>query len=442
MRRVLIIAYYFPPSGGPGVQRVLKYTKYLTEFGWEPYVLTVENGTFPAVDYSLLNEIPNTVKVFRTKIFEPYDLYRFFTGKPKNVAIDVNVIKKEDQRLSLSEKIAEFIRATFFIPDARVGWLLTAKTKAIQICREYKIDAIYSSSPPYTCSLIARYVKRKTGIPWIAGFRDPWTGFISAPKRWFLPSKIDKHLEFSVFSEADIVEVAWEGISKDALNKYPMLPLEKFIHIPNGFDPADFPTIQYKPNPVFTLTYTGSMYGRRNPQSLFFALESLISQNILMPEKIKIKFIGRFGNEIYEMINRTTVKDRIDVIGYLPHSQSLVHLMTSDALLLIVDESKESEEIVPGKVFEYLGTGRPVLAIAPTNGAVAKIIAEARAGLVAHQTEIERIAKNFLVLYKDWESNTNFQPNWIEISKYNRKEHTKTLAKLMDHLIKKSSKRI
>ncbi|ROL59024.1 glycosyltransferase [Bacteroidetes/Chlorobi group bacterium MS-B_bin-24] len=434
MKRVLIIAYYFPPSGGPGVQRVLKYTKYLAEFGWEPFVLTVENGTFPAVDYSLLDEIPEKVKVFRTKIFEPYDLYRIFTGKPKNVAIDVNVIKKEDQKLSFKEKVAEFIRATFFIPDARVGWLLTAKSKAIQICRQYEIDAIYSSSPPYTCSLIARYTKRKMRIPWIAGFRDPWTGFISAPQRWFLPAKIDKHLEFSVFAEADLVEVAWEGIAKDALSKYPQLPREKFIHIPNGFDPADFPNIEYRLNPIFTLTYTGSMYGRRNPQSLFVALEWLISQNLLNPEKIKIKLIGRFGNEIYEMIEKTKIKDRIEIIGYLPHSKSLEHLLTSDALLLIVDESKESEEIVPGKVFEYLGTRRPVLAIAPTNGAVAKIIAETKSGLVAHQSEPEKIAQNFLELFKAWENNTNFQPNWYEIQKYNRKEHAKILSELLNKL--------
>ncbi len=199
MKRLLIVAYYFPPSGGPGVQRVLKYTKYLPEFGWEPLVLTVENGTFPAIDYSLLEEIPENTKVFRTKIYEPYDLYRAFTGKPKNVAIDVNVIKKEDQKLTLKERIAEFIRATFFIPDARVGWLLTAKKKAIEICKEYNVDAVYSSSPPYTCSLIARYVHRKMKIPWVAGFRDPWTGFISTPKRWFIPALIDRHLEHFSF---------------------------------------------------------------------------------------------------------------------------------------------------------------------------------------------------------------------------------------------------
>ncbi|ROL57869.1 glycosyltransferase [Bacteroidetes/Chlorobi group bacterium Naka2016] len=436
MKRLLIVAYYFPPSGGPGVQRVLKYTKYLPEFGWEPLVLTVENGTFPAIDYSLLEEIPENTKVFRTKIYEPYDLYRAFTGKPKNVAIDVNVIKKEDQKLTLKERIAEFIRATFFIPDARVGWLLTAKKKAIEICKEYSVDAVYSSSPPYTCSLIARYVHRKMKIPWVAGFRDPWTGFISTPKRWFLPALIDRHLEHSVFSEATLVEVAWEGIKKDVESKYSDIDFSKFIHIPNGFDPADYPDVKYTPNEVFTLTYTGSMYGRRNPESLFKALEFLVQKREVSKNEFKIKLIGRFGAEVHHMIEKTFVKDSIEVVPYLPHRQSLEQLMKSDALLLIVDESKESKEIVPGKVFEYLGTGRPILTIAPTDGAVAEIINKTKSGLVAHQSQIERISENFLTLFNLWKSKGTFQPDFEEIQKYSRKEHTRQLASILEKISK------
>jgi glycosyltransferase involved in cell wall biosynthesis len=434
MKRLLIVAYYFPPSGGPGVQRVLKYTKYLPEFGWEPIVLTVENGSFPAVDYSLLDEVPQNARVFRTKIFEPYDLYRAFTGKPKGVAIDVNVIKKEGQRLSFKEKVAEFIRATFFIPDARVGWLLTANRKAVEISRNFGIDAVYSSSPPYTCALIARYVKRNLKIPWIAGFRDPWTGFISTPKRWLIPSLIDKHLERTCFEEADIVEVAWEGIKKDALSKFPDIPEEKFVHIPNGFDPADYPQIQYVPNDVFTLTYTGSMYGRRNPESLFKALELLVNDGKISLDEFKIKLIGRFGAEIHEMVDNTFIKKCIEVVPYMPHTESLVNLLKSDALLLIVDESKESSEIVPGKIYEYLGTGKPILVIAPEDGAVAKLIRETNSGLVAHQTNISKISQNFLHLFTLWKERKSFEPNFQEIAKYSRKEHTRKLAELLNSI--------
>ncbi|MFP4529389.1 MAG: group 1 glycosyl transferase, partial [Candidatus Kapaibacterium sp.] len=219
MKNLLIVAYYFPPSGGPGVQRVLKHVRYLPEFGWNPHVLTVSNGQFPARDESLLEQVPDDVTVVRTRIPEPYDIYRLITGKKPGSAIDVNTIKKEGQSMSAKEKFAELIRATFFIPDARAGWRLTARKGARKILKQHKIDALYSSSPPYTTSLIARGIKRAHNLPWVAGFRDPWRGFISAPKRWWLPEIFDIRMERSVFQEADAVECAWQGIIKDALSK-------------------------------------------------------------------------------------------------------------------------------------------------------------------------------------------------------------------------------
>lgn len=437
MKRVLIVAYYFPPSGGPGVQRVLKYTRYLPEFGWDPIVLTVENGTYPAIDESLFKQIPLETKVLRTKIFEPYDIYRFITRKPKNIAIDVNVIKKEGQKQTITERFAEFIRSTFFIPDARLFWLLTARSKILELIDKFNIDVIYSSSPPYTCSLIALYGKQKRHLPWVAGFRDPWTGFISAPNRWFLPEKIDKALEHKVFINADIIEVAWEGIRKDALAKYPDLSPSKFIHIPNGFDSADFPKIEYKKNQRFTITYTGSLYGRRNPLSLFKAIEKLIQEGRIHKSDFKIRFIGRMGAEVHQMIEQTSFRNSIEISGYLPHHQSIEQIMTSDVSLLIIDESKESEEIVPGKVYEYLGAGRPILAIGPENGAIAQLLEECKAGLIAHQNEIDTIAKNFMKFYNDWKEDRYFEPKFEAIRRYERKDHTRQLAEILENLITK-----
>lgn len=435
MKNLLVIAYYFPPSGGPGVQRVLKHIKYIREFGWNPIVFTVKDAQYPAFDFSLLNEIPADVKVIKSKIFEPYDLYRLFTGKKKGVAIDVNTIKKEGQKIGLKEKIAEFIRATLFIPDARIGWYFSSKKELNSLIKEYKIDAVYSSSPPYTCSLIARYIKRKLKIPWIAGFRDPWTDFISSPKRWYFPKKIDKFLEKSVFSESDIVECAWIGIIKDALKKYPNLDNSKFIHNPNGFDSADYPLIYKVKNNKFTLTYTGSMYGRRNPESLFQAINHLILKNAIEKNSFHIRLIGRFGQEIHEMIEKSGIKENIEVINYLPHSESLKYLMQSDALLLIVDESKESEEIVPGKVYEYLGTKIPLLVIAPEQSAIADLMIETGAGLLAHQSDINKISKNFQTLYNNWKSGISLDTlNENAISKYERKESAKKLAEQLDRL--------
>lgn len=435
MKNLLVIAYYFPPSGGPGVQRVLKHIKYLREFGWNPIVFTVRNAQYPAFDYSLLDEVPKDIKVIRSKIIEPYDVYRFFTGKKKGISIDVNTIKNENQKINWKEKVAEFIRSTFFIPDARIGWYFSSKKELKKLILENKFDAVYSSSPPYTCSLIARYVHKKFSIPWIAGFRDPWTDFISSPKRWFLPKNIDKYLEKSVFATSNFVECAWEGIIKDALKKYPDLEKTKFIHNPNGFDSSDYPTIYRTENEKFTLTYTGSMYGRRNPEALFKAINLLIDENKINREEFLIRLIGRFGDEIFEMIDNSGFKNSIEVIPYLPHSESLQYLLKSDSLLLIVDESKESEEIVPGKVYEYLGTLIPLLVIAPEKSAISDLITETGAGLLAHQSDVVQIAKNFRILYENWKAGHKLETfNPVAIKKYERKESARNLAKILDRL--------
>ncbi len=437
MKNLLVIAYYFPPSGGPGVQRVLKHIKYLREFGWNPIVLTLETGDFPARYESLLKHIPKDIKVVRTKIFEPYDLYRMLTGKDKNTAIDVNVIKKEGQKTSFKEKLAEFVRATLFIPDARIGWYFTVRKAIAKLMAENDIDAVYSSSPPYTCSIIARYVKRKYGIPWIAGFRDPWTGFISSPQRWFLPRSIDKAMEHSVFSESDAVECAWEGIIKDALAKYPDLDKNKFHHVPNGFDSSDFPVVEYQTNDRFTVTYSGSMYGRRNPAALFEAVENLIEQGRVDTAKIKFRFVGRFGNEIFEMFDKATFRDNIEVISYMPHAESIANLIKSDCLLLVVDESKESEEIVPGKVYEYIGVRKPIIAIGPVEGAVGRLIKSTNAGFIAHQNRISEIEEIYLNYYTEWQNGTLISnSDESQISKYERKNAAKYLAELLDEISK------
>jgi hypothetical protein len=399
-------------------------------------VLTVSNGQYPAIDKSLLEQIPKSAVVVKSRLFEPYDIYRFLTRKKPGSAIDVNVIKKESQKSNFLEKFAEFIRGTFFIPDARMAWRFTAPKAINEIQEKYKIDAVYSSSPPYTCSIIARNFKRKTGVPWVAGFRDPWRGFISAPKRWFLPDYIDKIMERSVFKEADAVECAWEGIIKDALRKYPDLPKEKFHHVPNGFDSSDFPQVEKTRNTKFTITYTGSMYGRRNPASFFSAIDLLLKRGELDSEKTMLRFIGRFGAEVEQMFNNSSFKASIEIINYIPHQESIKYLLQSDALLLVVDESKESEEIVPGKVYEYIGCKKPIIAIAPTESAISRLIAETRSGKSAHQQEIEKIADIIKEYYLNWKNNDlKFLPEEELINKFERRESARMLAEMLDGLV-------
>jgi glycosyltransferase involved in cell wall biosynthesis len=432
MKNVLIVTYYFPPSGGPGVQRVLKFCTYLLEHGWRPVILTVKDADYPARDESLLEEIPAEAIIYRTPILEPYTAYRAFTGKKKGTPVDVNTIPKPGEKRSMKERVAEFIRATFFIPDARMGWIKPGVRQGLDIIREHDIKAIYSSSPPYTCSLIARNLKRKTGLPWIAGFRDPWRGFLSTPKRWWLPGRIDRTYERSVYDECDRMEVAWEGIAKDFHGKYPDIDTRKVHHLPNGFDSADFPTVEVVDKDFFTVTYTGSMYGKRNPETFFTAVAKLVETGRVDARHIRLQFIGRFGAEVRAMFAHPVLSGSIVVHEYMPHAESVRYLFQSDALLMVVDDFKGNEEIVPGKVYEYMGSGKPIITLAPV-GAVTRVIEDTRSGRCARSKDIDAIADIFLDLYMQWKAGRlGLDQDRATVSTFERREVTRKLATLLD----------
>jgi glycosyltransferase involved in cell wall biosynthesis len=458
MKNVLVIAYYFPPSGGAGVQRTLKHVQYLRDFGWNPIVLTVSNGDFPARDESLLSKIPSGIQVERTTIIEPYNLYRKLTGKPAGAPVDVDNVKKDNAERSLAQRLAEFIRATVFIPDARVGWLLSAIPRGMELISKHNIEAIYSSAPPYTTALIGRALKRKTGLRWVLGLRDPWTGFISGPRRWWLPAAIEQALERSCYAEADAIECAWEGIVSDVAAKMPLQHgntnnknNEKTHHIPNGFDSSDYPfapldaSLNGSSNeaasqpPRFTITYTGAMYGRRNPQEFFAALLMLHERSTVPASSVLVRFAGRFGGEIHAMFEDFSARygaHSLDVLGYMPHEDSIRQLLRSDALLLVVDEAKESEEIVPGKVYEYMGAGKPIIAVAPRPSAIERLLDETSAGQVAHQSDVERLAGIIQNYYDDWQRRQHgepmrFAPRADRVNAYERRNATKRLADLL-----------
>jgi hypothetical protein len=431
MKNLLVVAYHFPPGGGPGVQRVLKHITYLPEFGWNPTVVTVENGEFPARDESLLAKIPANITVHRVPIYEPYTAYRRFLGI-KDAAIDVNVNTK--QRGTGKKLLTEFIRSTFFIPDARMFWRPAVVKKIKQIMHGTSFDAVYTSAPPYTCALIGRDIKRYSKLPWVMGLRDPWTDFLTTPNRWWLPKIIDKAQESSCLKEADIVECAWQGIIDDALTKVPSLNIEKLLHVPNGFDSSDFPQVRYVKNDKFTITYTGSMYGVRNPRTFLLALEELQRQDVLHPENVSLQFIGRFGDDVWAMFHSSSFASSIQIEQYVPHKTSLEYLMRSDVLLLIVDETKESSEIVPGKVYEYLGVRRPILALCSVGSAIENLVNQLSAGECAPNADVSLIASSISKLYVKWQTDNMPVPEEHLLDRFERKESAKTLAKALDSI--------
>jgi hypothetical protein len=418
------------------VQRVLKFVKYLRDFDIRPVVLTVENGDFPVRDESLIDEIPEDVKVYRTTIFEPYTIYRRLTGKAEGTAVDVNNIPKPGQKRSFTESVAELIRSNLFIPDARIGWLPYAVREAEKIIKLETIDCLYSSSPPYTSALIARKLMAKTGLPWIAGFRDPWTGFLSTPVRYGLAKSWDRHLEKSVYAECSRMEVAWKGIAKDFAKKYPDIDTKKVVHIENGFDAAEIPKTVYERNEKFTVTYTGSMYGKRSPKPFLDAIKSLIAKGEVDAAKLKLNFIGRFGADILPLFEDPVFHHAIEVKSYLAHSESIEELIKSDALLLVVDDTDGSAEIVPGKVYEYMGTSRPIITLA-LEGAIAELIRETHAGTVASFREQVEIESAFLKYYRAfWNQEVLWEGSALVIKKYTRREGARKLADMVKEVLK------
>jgi glycosyltransferase involved in cell wall biosynthesis len=435
MNKALIITYYFPPSGGAGVQRTLKFVKYLRSFGWEPIILTARNADYPAYDESLLNELPSDLLVYRSRIIEPYKLYRKITGKSNDSSADIATLSlSNSQKQKLSERVSEWIRSAFFVPDARMLWYFFAVKCAKKIIKKNNINLIYSSAPPYTTHLIANKLHKTTGLPWVADFRDSWIGWLSTPqKRPKLSSYFEYRMEESVLKNASKILTVSNGVKKDLLGRHPHLNDSRWTLLTNGFDSMDFKNLlpKHKSNRL-TITYTGSMYGNRNPEYLLLALEKLATSVPNLSEKILVRIVGRVGESIQQRINSSSVASIFEIVEYVPHSQSLEYLLSTDVALLIIDDAPANKGILTGKLFEYIGSGKPVLALAP-EGDASELLKSENVGTVISPTDVQAIQNYLTALLENAPEHKKAKDAFL---KYDRKNLTKNLAEIFNHLIK------
>ncbi len=436
-KKILIITYYFPPSGGAGVQRCLKFVKYLSEFGWQPVVLTVKDADYPAYDESLLAEVPANVPVYRTKIFEPYQLYRRLTGKKVGEAMDIATLSRDSsQQRKWSERLAEFVRSTLFIPDARIGWKPFAVREGLEIIKNEQIDLILSSAPPYTCHLIGRTLKLKTGLPWICDFRDSWVGWLSAAKRSGLPHWIELRQEHSVLRDADRILTVSPGVQEDLTSRHPKLLEQRWLQLPNGYDSHDFEGIEPFPEDnKLTITYTGSLYGNRNPENLLKALIELIQEDSRWKTHLRLKFVGRVAQPILEQFNQPELIGLIEYLPYVPHQESIRHLLSTDLALLIIDDAPANKGILTGKLYEYLGSRKPILALAPPGNAV-DLIRQLNAGYIAPPGDIEQIKAILQEIMDKWlnQQLALEKMDQTGIANLDRKNLTRQLSQIADEL--------
>lgn len=368
MKKVLILTYYWPPGSGPGVQRWLKFCKYLPEFGWEPLVITVKDGSYPNLDPSLEDDIPKGIKVYKTKTFEPFGLYNLIRGKKgKSVEVAMGSLKGNP---SLFSRLANYIRSNFFIPDARLGWNRYSFPAALKVIRKESPGAIITTGPPHSTHLVGERLNKILGLPWVADFRDPWTTIYYNDYLLRTPAskQKDKQLEDRVLANATAVITATEGLSLELSDRS-----RNTYTLHNGYDEEDFLDINLKPSEHFSLSYIGNLKANQDLPMLWKAIAELARSEVFR-SRFKLEITGNIHENIRHNIKKAGIDSLVRISAFVPHKEAVTRMISAHMLLLPVPQSSNNKIILTGKLFEYLATRRPILAVGPPEGNAGKVL--------------------------------------------------------------------
>lgn len=417
MKKVLILANQFPPMGGSGVQRTLKFVKYLPEFGIKAIVVTKKYAG-DLVDESLVGEIPKDTKIYRLKAYE-------------------TVENKGPLRLPI-----KFLGTRLTPPDGEYFWYYFNRKEVADIVKKEKVDCIYSTSYPYSDHLLGLYLKRKfPHISWIVDFRDEWTNNPYYADNFYkqLKYRRERRQEAQVTSECDFLIANSKFMLDNFIKDTPKLKNHSTF-IPNGYDEEDFSGLVNKRGggDKFIITHTGSLYGKRNLTEFLEGLKLAIGADQIDKEKIEIRLVGNIHQTmVEEYATKYDLGGRLKRCGYMPHRDSIQMLYNSDILLLIIGKVEGAENFYSGKIFEYIRADRPVLALVPEKGAAAQVIRETNCGKVVDPDNIKGISQALIEYYKEWgQGQTSHKPDWARIEKYSRKSQAGELAKIIQDLSK------
>jgi len=429
-KKILIITYYWPPAGGPGVQRWLKFAKYLPESGWSPVIYTPENPSYPLLDESLLKDVPHNIEIVKTKIWEPYQLAEKLNKSNKKFKagqFDVGKNQSWKSRLSI------WVRGNFFIPDARVFWVKPSIKFLEQYLKENKIDVVVTSGPPHSLHMIGLGLKKKfPDLKWIADFRDPWTEISYYKHLKLTKSSDNKHrqLESAVFKTADITLATSytdaENFRKAGANA---------VCITNGFDESDAsaPRIETANGPnskSFTLSYIGVLEQLRNPENLWKVLDELVKENKDFADHFTLKFAGRIDDKILQAIESSSLKNHILNLGYISHDKAVEEMANSNLLLITNFPNESSKGIIPGKIFEYLATGKQIISFGPDEADVSRILEETASGKHFSYEDSKAVKDFILDKYELWKKGDLLE-NTQNIEQFSRRNLTKKLAEIL-----------
>ncbi len=425
MPKVLIVTYYWPPGSGAGVQRWLKFAKYLPLSGWEPYILTVDPrfAAYPAIDNSLENEIPESVTVYKTKA---RDYFRFYSSDKSRIPSSGFAA---NEKKGFKNIISRFVRGNFFIPDPRKGWNNSAFRKACTIIREAGIDHIITTSPPHSTQLIGLRLKKKfPGIRWIADLRDPWTDIYYYDQFYptYISRKIDSAYELNVLANSDKIITVGNTLKELFSSKIPG-SAGKIEVIPNGYDDEDFEGLKPSLPDKFTISYIGTLSDSYPVKGLLQSLCGFKNKN----NDFIVRFVGFVSESQRRFFISALGEQGLEFAGYADHKSALRYMFSSTMLLLIIPRHSSSKSIITGKLFEYMATGRPVLCLGPTDGDAALYLKSSPDSGIFDWDDSEGIEK----FISQTAENTPFLSNAAKRNPgYSRKELTRKLSEVLDNL--------
>ena len=418
--KVLIITYYWPPAGGSGVQRWLKFVKYLQEYGIEPVVYTVDNARYLKEDKTLLDDVPRNTKVLKHSIWEPTDL--LFWKKKKSQKSGISNISQN--------RFLSFIRGNFFIPDPKVFWVNSSVKFLQKYLNSNKVDAIISTGPPHSMHLIAQKLHKKNKLKWIADFRDPWTDLYynkDFSEQSFAKKK-NKILEKLVLKNADCVLTVSESLKEQF-----SINARRVEVITNGYDNEIRIAEDTVLDKLFTISYIGLLPKQSNPKLFFKVLQELCSQNEDFKNDLKLNFIGDISDDVRVEVLKNNLEKNTSFKGYVDHEKAIEFQNKAQVLLLLIPNIEKSKGILTGKLFEYLIAKRPILAIGPEDGDLSEILKETDSGILIDFSNREQLSSEILKFYHQYKKG-NLKVNSKNIGKYHRKELTKKLAFIIKSL--------
>ena len=423
-QKVLIICYYWPPAGGPGLQRWLKFVKYLPDFGIEPIVYCPENPNYPIIDESLVDEIPNNVTVLKQPIKEPYGFANMLSKKSSK-KISSGVIPKAKKQ-SLIEKLMLYVRGNYFIPDARKNWVNPSVDFLSNYISENEIKTIITTGPPHSLHLIGLQLKEKLNVNWMADFRDPWTTIGYHKELKLTKASKAKHsaLEAQVLNLADKIIVT----SNHTKNEFETKTKQPITVITNGYDSHSI-RVEGK-DKKFTLSHIGSLLSERNPEVLWKVLSELINENEAFAKAFQLNLIGVVSDDVVESIHQHGLEQFLNVVGYVSHEEAIKFQMKSQLLLLIEIDSEDTKAIIPGKIFEYLISETPILAIGPKDADVERIITSTNTGTYFNYNQKKELKNQIMSYFESYQKNS-LEVNGIGLQKYHRKALTEQLVSLV-----------